>query len=386
MRRLAWHYRQEAPGAGGSLNASVDQSDRRRTALRDVGELAGVQYLRGVAAIMVLIYHVPVQLGRMGYAGPWPAGLAGGVDIFYVISGFIMWVTTVGRPQDTPLTFWRRRILRIVPLYWAVTGFVTALMLVSPGLLQSSRFDLAHVAASFLFVGYSHPLTHMIEPVVIPGWTLNHEMFFYLLFGLFLLVPASWRFAGMIATLALLVLLGSISRQAPDSVGGFYTSGMLLEFGLGVAVGVIATRGAGLARLSSATGWAMLAIGAAGVMMLPQVVALPRLLASGLPSALLLAGLLVVEAHHGLFRSALLHGMGDASYSIYLSHMITLSATSQLWRALGLATDLRALALYALLSIAISVAAGCLLYLLVEKPLSRRLGGQHRLHARLATA
>jgi len=93
-----------------------------------------------------------------------------------------------------------------------------------------------------------------------------------------------------------------------------------------------------------------------------------------------------VEAHHGLFRSALLHGMGDASYSIYLSHMITLSATSQLWRALGLATDLRALALYALLSIAISVAAGCLLYLFVEKPLSRRLGRQQRLHAGLATA
>ncbi|WP_340313267.1 acyltransferase family protein [Rhizorhabdus argentea] len=364
----------------------MDQGDRSRLALRDVGELAGIQYLRGVAAIMVLIYHVPVQLGRMGYAGPWPAGLSGGVDIFYVISGFIMWVTTIGRPQDTPLTFWRRRILRIVPLYWAVTGFVIAVMLVSPGLLQSSRFDPAHVAASFLFIGYGHPLTHMVEPVVIPGWTLNHEMFFYLLFGLFLLAPTSWRFAGMISTLALLVLLGSISGQAPDSVGGFYTSGMLLEFGLGIAIGVIATRGEGLARLSSATGWTMLTIGAAGVMLLPQTVAIPRLLASGVPSALLLAGLLVVEMHHGLFRSALLHGLGDASYSIYLSHMITLSATSQLWRALGLATDLWALALYTLLSIAVSVLAGCLLYLFVEKPLSRRLHRRPGSRAKLATA
>lgn len=368
------------------MKASVGQGDRSRTALRGVGELAGVQYLRGVAAIMVLIYHVPVQLGRMGYAGPWLAGLSGGVDIFYVISGFIMWVTTVDRPQDTPLTFWRRRILRIVPLYWAVTGFVTVVMLVSPSLLQSSQFDLAHVAASFLFVGYSHPLTHMIEPVVIPGWTLNHEMFFYLLFGLFLLVPASWRFAGMIGTLALLVLLGSISGQAPGSVGGFYTSGMLLEFGLGVAIGVMATRGAGLARLSSATGWVMLTIGAAGGLLLPQAVVVPRLFASGVPSALLLTGLLVVETHRGLFRSTLLHGLGDASYSIYLSHMITLSATSQLWRALGLVTDLWGLALYTLSSIAVSIAAGCLLYLLVERPLSRRLRREPGSPAKLATA
>src|SRR5690242_10880579 len=106
-------------------------------------EMYSIQYLRAIAAFSVVVYHLEPQLRRMGYDGFWPGGLAGGVDIFFVISGFIMWMTTYGR-RVTTLQFYRRRIVRIVPLYWLVTTFTVAAMLIAPSTLQSGRFDLHH--------------------------------------------------------------------------------------------------------------------------------------------------------------------------------------------------------------------------------------------------
>jgi hypothetical protein len=115
-----------------------------------------------------------------------------------------MWVTTSGR-QVGVINFWRRRITRIAPLYWAFTLLMVGLMLVAPTVLQSSRYEGWHVLASFLFLPAQHPVMLSMEPVVIPGWTLNYEIFFYLIFGLWLLAPERWRLAGNTATIGLLV-------------------------------------------------------------------------------------------------------------------------------------------------------------------------------------
>ena len=144
-------------------------------------EIYSIQYLRGIAALMVVLLHVRVQLGRMGYGGYWPEFLMAGVDIFFVISGFIMWVTTFDG-STTPWQFLFRRFVRIIPVYWLLTTTTVAVMLVAPSAVQSGRFDSIHVLSSYLFIPTVHPLTGMMEPVLIPGWTLNYEMFFYIIF------------------------------------------------------------------------------------------------------------------------------------------------------------------------------------------------------------
>jgi len=350
-----------------------------------IGELDGIQYLRGIAAMMVLLFHVQVQLYRLGYDGAWPSGLLGGIDIFYVISGFIMWSTTIERAENGPLDFWRRRIVRIVPLYWIVTGFVVIVLLSAPHMTQSSRFDLSHVASSFLFVGHPHPLTGRVEPLLIPGWTLNHEMFFYLIFGLFLLVPARIRLVGMLSALAGLVVCGRLLAPPAQSVAAFYTSNMLLEFGFGVLLGALAVQGAGMKHARLAQGWVLLAIGAIMMAFPPVGHMLPGVVVRGLPAVMIVAGVLVVEAHRGLHRSRLLAGLGDASYSIYLSHMITLSASSQLWRAMGLPTDAVGLGVYVPVAALLALAGGWFLYVGVERPLSRRLRAPVRVRTQVAS-
>ena len=160
-----------------------------------------------------------MQLARLGYQGHWPEVFNSRVDIFFVISGFIMWVTTVGRTLS-PQEFLYRRLVRIVPLYWLVTAFTVLVMVVAPQAMQSSRFDLAHVVASFAFWPALHPVTGHYAPVLIPGWTLNYEMFFYVVFAACLLLRPAHRLPAIV-----LVLTGCIALPliVPAATGGFYT-------------------------------------------------------------------------------------------------------------------------------------------------------------------
>src|SRR6476620_2791854 len=141
-------------------------------------DIVSIQMLRGIAAMMVVFVHLDVQLRRLNLGSVDSAWMASGVDIFFVISGFIMWVTTVRRPQITAAEFMRNRIVRIVPLYWAISLFVLATTLLAPSLLHTTVFDAPHVVTSFLFLPWRDPVTGDFWPLLVPGWTLNFEMLF----------------------------------------------------------------------------------------------------------------------------------------------------------------------------------------------------------------
>src|SRR5205807_1003674 len=118
----------------------------------------GIQMLRGLAAIMVVFAHIHPQLEHFG--GPmlsWLSIGGSGVDIFFVISGFIIWMTSQS-PQMTAKDFLMRRAIRIVPLYWFATAVLASVALLAPAVMSSTKFDLAHVLASFAFVPYRHPV------------------------------------------------------------------------------------------------------------------------------------------------------------------------------------------------------------------------------------
>lgn len=325
-----------------------------------------IQYLRAFAALLVVVFHTEVQLRRLNYAGEWPHWLASGVDIFFVISGLIMWLTTSGG-GITPLQFYWRRIVRIVPLYWLLTSVMVIALMVAPRVVQSGAFVPYHILASYLFVPAIHPLLGTMEPVLIPGWTLNYEMFFYAIFGLALLLTGAARLWVMLLALLVVAVLGVGVTDSRTALG-FYTSSIILEFGFGIAIAYGLQNGW---RLPVA--WAVIAVigGLAALAFLYTATTnLPHGIGIGLPAACIVAGAVSLELRGHVAGVPILKLLGDASYSIYLSHGPVLSALGQAWREAGIGdSDSSSLVLFGLLAPVLATIAGVLVYWFVEKPL-----------------
>jgi exopolysaccharide production protein ExoZ len=327
-------------------------------------DLISVQYLRAAVAVMVVLHHLPVQLERLGYRGHWPEVFNSRVDIFFVISGFIMWVTTAGR-NLSPQEFLYRRLVRIVPLYWLVTAFAVAVMLLAPQAMQSSRFDLAHVLSSFAFWPTLHPITGHYAPVLIPGWTLNYEMFFYVVFAACLSLQPHLRLAAITLVMVGFVAFPLVVSQA---AGGFYTSSIMLEFVLGLCIGALFNAGYKV-PLGSALG--LIGVGAASLSLGPEVIgSMPRLVFYGVPSAVLLAGLVFFERAKPVPKFRPLIMLGRASYALFVTHGIVLAALGLAWRKAG-ATNLPwSVPLFGTLAVVLVIAVALLVHRFIEKPLS----------------
>ena len=147
-----------------------------------------VQALRAIAALLVVVYHVfDMWALRMDPSAPgtgWVNGAAG-VDIFFVISGFVM-VVSSRRLATQPRawrTFIQHRIVRIVPLYWLLTTAKLLLVFFLADLALRSNLEFDYVARSYLFLPVVDGAGHF-RPLLPVGWTLTYEFVFYLLFAL----------------------------------------------------------------------------------------------------------------------------------------------------------------------------------------------------------
>jgi peptidoglycan/LPS O-acetylase OafA/YrhL len=321
-------------------------------------EVVSIQYLRGCAALMVVLFHLALQLHRVGYQGYWPQFFDAGVDIFFVISGFIMWITTA--KGMTTLEFYRRRILRIVPLYWLLTSVVLATLITYPSVVQSSRFDMLHVLGSYLFFPVAHPVEGGIAPLLIPGWTLNYEMFFYAIFGISLILP----------TLPRLILVSTVLyglAAIPVLTEITWPSDIIIEFAFGIAMGWLYSSGA---KFSRRFAWPCFLIGAVAVAIVGGRMPY-RGLSVGVPALLVVAGAVMIERLHGVPKIRSLHLLGNASYSLYLSHTIVLSAVGQLWRKFPLEQIPGALLVFGCTAVASTIVVGVLIYFFIEVPMLR---------------
>ena len=333
--------------------------------VRGHGDIASIQYLRAVAALMVVAFHLKVRLARMGYEGTWPEWLSCGVEIFFVISGAIMWLTTYNR-VISPREFLLRRFLRIAPLYYAMTAIIVVIMAVAPSLVAGGRIDIRHVLASLLFLPTSHPVLGTMEPVLPQGWTLNYEMGFYLLFAAALFLSRPFRAWAVLLALLALVFAGIGSD--PHSMFGFFTSSIILEFAFGIFVGAAVTSGLRLPRLLA------LGLFAAGAIGIPATWSfveggVPRALLSGVAAASLAAGAIFLERGRAIPKSRLLHLLGDASYSIYLVHGIALTAVGAVWAKAGIGIGVGGIAGFTVVGVVSACLAGIALHVTIEKPL-----------------
>lgn len=329
-----------------------------------------IQHLRALAALGVVAAHLEAYLQRLGLVVPWPHFLSYGVDLFFVISGYIMWVTTAAKPV-TPGQFIAKRLARIVPLYWAVTAFALAVLLFDRRLMPAGALDWGHVIASFLFFPSIHPVHGLAQPLITAGWTLNYEMFFYGLFALALFLPARMRLGAVLAMLGLCVTLGAFRPALPGAFA-FYTNNIILEFGLGMLIGAGLDGGR---RLPAALGLPSIALGLGGWMLGSEFLGLvePRALIVGVPAALIVLGAVGLEQNGRTPQGRLLHLLGDASYSIYVTHGIVLSAFTRFWMQLMPATLASSVALFSAAGFLIASIAGVLVYRFFEKPVGKRL-------------
>jgi peptidoglycan/LPS O-acetylase OafA/YrhL len=124
-----------------------------------------IQVLRFLAAFSVMMVHLPV----IGF-GIW------GVDIFFVISGFIMMYVT----ENNQKNFLVKRIIRIVPLYWILTLGVFSIAIFYPDLLNNTTANFEHLIKSLFFIPFDKNGSGHF-PILFLGWTLNFEVIFYIL-------------------------------------------------------------------------------------------------------------------------------------------------------------------------------------------------------------
>ena len=333
-----------------------------------------IQYLRALAALLIVVYHLQPRLERLGWSGAWPGWLSAGVDIFFVISGFIMWVTTAERPTR-PLSFIWHRFVRIAPLYYLFTVLMVLLLLAVPSIAGEGRLSPWHVLASFGFWPTAQPLSGRLEPVLPQGWTLNYEMFFYVLFALSLLLAPIARLFTMLAGLGGIAIAGVLLDPAQGALD-FYTNGIIIEFAFGLLIGAAFTSGAQLPR---PVALALLVVGLiATPLSLTLFYSLPRAVIWGIPAAAIVGGAAFAERARPVFRSPLLLLLGNASYSLYLSHGLTLSVLGFFWARLRLGGTGLAAGAFSMVAIIATCVVGALIYRLVEAPLTRMLRPRRR--------
>ncbi|WP_440657858.1 acyltransferase family protein [Ensifer adhaerens] len=315
----------------------------------------GIQYLRAVAALGVVVFHAAERTGHHFAIG------AAGVDVFFVISGFIMWVISERRPVS-PLAFLRDRIQRIAPIYWLATAVMVIGGVV--GLFPNLVLSNAHVLSSLLFIPMRSPSSGEIWPVLVQGWTLNYEMFFYAVFALTLLLPRSRRLPAIAGSFSALVAIG-FAVDSDNALFVTYTRPIILEFVAGMIVAELWLRG----RVPGAMSGLMLFAGAFSGFAAVAVLHLPfDEFILGPLAVMLVLGTLALEAQ-GWFRPSRLPMMlGDASYSIYLWHTFAISVVVKACGMMGIG-----LLTSALLAVIAGTALGVFAYLLIEKPLATRL-------------
>lgn len=313
--------------------------------------LYGIQYLRAVAALAVVVFHAAERSGGSFRIG------AAGVDVFFVISGFIMWVMSDSRPL-TPARFMLDRIQRIVPIYWIVTAVMIAGALT--GLFPNMRLTLDHLLGSLFLIPVRSPSNGEIWPILVQGWTLNFEMFFYALFAISLAVARRIRLVFLLGIFAAFALYGWVFHPQ-SAILMTYTRPIILEFVAGALIGELWLKG----RLPRAAIGLSLFIAAFSGFSAIQLMQLDfNEFICGPLAVALVVGTLSLERGGAMPDIPLFTYLGNGSYSIYLWHTLAISVVAKVAQSLALSP---------LAAVALSTAAGVLLglaaYEIVEKPL-----------------
>lgn len=302
--------------------------------------IKNIQSLRGIAVLFVVFFHLYiVEKKYSGFDTLLPDFLQFGmfgVDLFFVISGFVMVTITRGKFQ-TPrqsFIFLYHRAARIYPLYWVYTILALIVFLLQPAWVNSSQGNQVNILASFLLL----PSDKL--PLVQVGWTLIHEIYFYLVYFLiFLFLPERFLIYAIMGWGASVILLNlSAASNNPFYHLAFHP--LTIEFLGGCLLAMIYHKhekskvggGSQLAWIAVAA----LLVSVAGHVQVHAISGVPpagwwRVLLYGLPSLIIVYCLTNAERGGFVFHSSIFQ-VGNASYSIYLSHLFTINVVGRIWK------------------------------------------------------
>jgi exopolysaccharide production protein ExoZ len=330
----------------------------------------GIQSLRFVAALLVVVTHSTFYAGERldRSVQTWDFG-AVGVDIFFVISGFVMVISTgalVGT-KDGWKYFGMRRLVRIVPMYWIATTIKLLTLIALPAAVLHAQLDPGKTILSYLFLP-SRNFEGRVEPLLGVGWTLTFEMFFYFVFTIALLLRT--RPIWLCASVLSLCALGSVVRPDQWAPALVYLNPIVLYFLVGMIAGEWILSGSGRRFVT----WMSY------VVVLWLVIPLADGQFSGSDLSLLIrhisVAVLVIVAVAG---DSWISGrvpkpviyMGDASYSLYLFHPLMAPIVPVVLAMIGL----RSGGLSVVLSILTALIGAALIFRFVERPITRYLQG-----------
>ncbi|NVO12916.1 MAG: acyltransferase [Rhodoplanes sp.] len=334
-----------------------------------------IQALRGVAVMLVLIAHL-TKIEEKYFSGEpvLPAFLSigiSGVDIFFVISGFVMVHVTRNSGAGLPdaMEFFAHRVTRIYPLYWFYSLMVLVVFLIRPSWVNNAQGNQVDLLASFMLL----PLPQGQMPLLAVGWSLIHEMYFYVAFGLLLLVPR--RFLGhmLVAWFGAVCAWRAFDVTSESATIQLVFHPLTLEFIAGALIGraYLSQQGrfpktaivVGLAFWCLAYGVFSQTVGYG-----MEAVEWRRVVVFGIPASLIVYGAVILERDGRHVLPKWMMRIGDWSYSIYLSHLLAISALGRLWAGLhGEVVWLNGAAIIAFFSAAILY--GQVSYLWIERPL-----------------
>lgn len=344
-------------------------------------KLFALQILRFLAAFMVFFSHIEdryenweqayhLTVPRLGLDG------ALGVDIFFIISGFVMGFVTLDRfgQKGAVRKFAADRASKIVPLYWALTLVQCGVFLLGArlgGHFDLARLNIDELFKSFFFIPYFN-VDGKHRPVLGQGWTLNYEMAFYLVIAVSLFLRRAWAIAAVTGSFALVWLCGKFLNPQSE-VLRILSAPIIFEFLLGfylaLARRIWLASGRSLPRLPGVT-LAIAAIVAGHILVFGRgapawIDAMTGLLAVGL------CVLTRSTAPKDIVQRTMVR-LGDSSYSLYLSHNFALLGVGVLWRALFGAAALWA---YVPVVIAVGLVGAHLCYLLIEQQGTKLMRG-----------
>lgn len=330
--------------------------------------LYSIQFLRAVAAYLVVAMHATEAMAIRMSNTPhdfWHYG-SFGVDIFFVISGFVMEYLAKDIPLEkdqrtkASLSFLKKRFIRIVPLYWFYTVLKIALLAVFPAIALRTTIDFQHILSSFLFIPCQAPWG-LMQPFLPVGWTLNFEMFFYGLFAVAIYLKAN-RVLFCLISFLLIQALGFFSS---NDLISFYSQSIIFEFIVGMVIAKLLKNQ--ILQLNPMVN-ILLILGAVAYLLLNIYFEFTgdRFLNYGLPAAFVVFGMLGLEkslAKWPVFPR--IAKSGDYSYTTYLAHTFIVPALPIIFIKLHLTS----LILGFFIIILTTYIASYILYSLIEKRL-----------------
>jgi exopolysaccharide production protein ExoZ len=339
--------------------------------------LVNLQLCRAFAAIMVVVGHSLHDVGSISGHGDvdleYQMNWGFGVDVFFVISGFIM--VHVSAPDfATPNASWRflsRRLIRIVPLYWTLTTLLIVGSCFAPGLLNVPIGGLGHIINSYLFIPDWRPDMSAMRPVMALGWTLNYEMMFYVLFACAMFLPLN-RAVLLLTSVFVGAVVFKMLFHIDQSQFSYWMDPLILEFLLGVYLAMAYRAGWRLSAVASlALTLAALASLTTGLVDALGLDTDVHILRYGVPALMLVAAAALGPALPDSIFTRFGAGLGDASYALYLVHPFVIRPLRAIWSKLGGAHW--PAEMFCALSVLCAVIVALALHRFFERPVVRAL-------------